>query len=147
VNRILVLVLGILVLLSSCATPTIEGIEVRDAWARPAAQGGNGAVYFVIRSSEMDEIIGVSSDVADAVEMHESQMSGDVMEMHPLHAVPLDAGKQVPFEPGGLHVMLIGLKQDLVIGNEFEITLHFKKFPDLTVNVPVRDTPAARKDH
>jgi copper(I)-binding protein len=147
VNRILVLVLGILFLLSACAAPEVEGVEVLDAWARPAAQGGNGAVYFVIHSSEMDEIIGVSSEVAEAVELHESQMSEDVMEMHPLHSVPLGAGEQVIFEPGGLHVMLIGLKQDLKVGNEFEIVLHFKNFPDLNVNVPVRDTPAAGKAH
>lgn len=146
-NRNFVYVLAILLLLSGCATPATEGVEVRDAWARPASQGGNGAVYFVIHSSEADELIGVSSDVADAVEMHESKMNGDVMEMHQLKSILLHAGEQVTFEPGGLHIMLIGLKQDLKVGDEFEITLHFENDQDLTVNVPVLDTPASEHEN
>jgi hypothetical protein len=147
VKRILLSVLTIVFLLSSCAAPATEGVEVRDAWARPAAQGGNGAVYFVIRSSEADEILRVSSDVAEAVEMHESTMNGDVMEMHQLESVPLTAGEQVTFEPGGLHIMLIGLQQDLKNGDEFEITLDFKNYQELLVRVPVRDTPAFEKGY
>ena len=141
-KRILLSVLGIVFLLSGCAAPATEGVEVRDAWARSAAQAGNGAVYFVIRSSAADEILRVSSDVAEAVEMHASTMNGDVMEMHQLESVPLSAGEPVTFEPGGLHIMLIGLKQDLKAGDEIEITLHFKNYQDLPVIVPVRDTPA-----
>jgi len=141
VKRIWLSVLTIVFLLSGCAASATEGVEVRDAWARPVAQAGNGAVYFVIRSSEADEMISVSSDVAEAVEMHESRMNGDVMEMHPLHSVPLGAGELVRFEPGGLHVMLIGLKQELKVGDKIEITLHFKNLQDMQQSVPVRDTP------
>jgi copper(I)-binding protein len=140
VNQIMTLVLLIVFLLSGCVSPAGQSVEVRDAWARPAAQGTNGAVYFIVRSAEEDEIVGVSSDVADAVEMHESTMSGDVMEMHHMGTIPLDAGAELTFEPGGLHVMLIGLKQDLQPGDEFEVTFHFKTFQDLQLKVPVRDT-------
>jgi copper(I)-binding protein len=147
VNQTLVSVLAIVFLLSGCAAPATEGIEVRDAWARPAAQGGNSAVYFVIRSSEPDEMTGFSSDIAEATEMHESIMNGEVMEMHHLESVVLDAGEQVAFEPGGLHIMLINLKQDLEVGDEIALTLHFKNHQDMQLRVPVRDTPAAEQEH
>src|SRR5215211_9160687 len=140
VKRILGSALAVVILLSSCGASATKGMEVRDVWTRPAAQGGNGAVYFVIRSSEADEIVGVSSDMAEAVEIDVSMMSGDVMEMHQLESVPLGAGEQVTFEPGGLHIMLIRLKQDLKTGDEFKITLHFKSSQDLLLSVPVRDT-------
>ena len=146
VNRIWIFVLMVVFLLCSCAAPVTEGVEVRDAWARPSAQGGNGAIYFFIRSSAADELIGVASAIAEAVEMHESVMSGDVMEMHQLHLVPLPAGEEVVFEPGGLHVMLIGLKQDLKLGDAVEITLRFKNHEDLKVNVQVTDTPVVEND-
>lgn len=146
-KRILVSALAILFLLSGCAAPAAKGIEVRDAWARPAMQAGNGAVYFVIRSSGPDEIIGISSDVAEAAEMHESMMNGDVMEMHHLESVVLDAGEPVTFEPGGLHIMLVNLKQDLKTGDVFELTLQFKNFQDIQLHVPVRDTPAMKNKH
>jgi len=146
VKRITVFVLTIVFLLSSCAGQATQGVEVRDAWARPAPQGGNGAVYFTILSSEVDELVGVVSDIAEAAEMHESLMSGDVMEMHQLQSVPLEAGEEVTFEPGGLHIMLIGLKQDLKTGNEFEITLQFKNEAEIKVTIPVQDTPASEED-
>ena len=55
--------------------------------------------------------------------------------------------RKATFEPGGLHVMLVGLKQDLKTGDEIEITLHFKNYQDLPVRVPVQDTPASEHDH
>ena len=146
VNRILVFVLAIGFLLSSCAAPATEAVEVRDAWARPAAQGGNSAAYFVIRSSAADELLSVASNVAEAVEMHESKMSRDVMQMHQLASVPLGAGDDITFEPGGLHIMLIGLKQDLKAGDEIELSLRFKNHEDLKITVPVQDTPALEEN-
>ena len=148
-NRIFVSVLTIALLLNGCAAPSKAGVEVRDAWTRPAVQGGNGAIYFVIEnhSSETQEMIGVESDIAEAVEMHESKMSGDVMEMHQLESVPLGPGAEVTFEPGGLHIMLVGLKQDLNVGDEIQVTLNFSNAQDIQVTVPVQDTPASETDH
>ena len=146
-NRILVFTLVLVLLLSACAAPTAENVEVKDAWTRPATRGGNGAVYFTIRSSAAEELVGVSSDVAEAVEMHESKMSGDVMEMRQVQAVPLGAGEEMIFEPGGLHVMLVNLRQDLNAGDEIDITLHFKNYHDIPLRVPVQDTPASDHNH
>lgn len=139
-NRNIVFTLVVVLLLSSCA-PAAKEIEVYDAWARPAAQGGNGAVYFVIRSSATEELLGVSSDAAAAVEMHESTMNGDVMEMRQVQSIPLGAGEEVIFDPGGLHIMLVNLKQDLKTGDEIEITLHFKDYQDIPLHVPVQESP------
>jgi hypothetical protein len=129
-------------LLGACAPA--NGMEVHEAWARPAAQGENGAIYFVIRNQEReaDELTGVSSEIAEAVEMHESRMDGDVMQMHQLQFVPLEANAEITFEPGGLHIMLIGLKKDLKIGDEIELTLRFKNFEEINLLVPVREAPA-----
>ena len=146
-NRIVLLILAVVPLLSNCTTAAAEGIEVRDAWIRPAAKGGNGAVYFVIRSSATDEIVSISSDAAAAVEIHESRMNGDVMEMRQLESVPLAEGQEVTFEPGGMHIMLVGLQQELKAGDEIQITLHFKNYEDTRLSVPVQDTPAAEHEH
>ena len=148
-NRILGFVLAGTFLLSACTTLETGGVEVRDGWARPAAQGGNGAIYFVVEndSAETQELIGVAADVAEAIEMHESRMSGDVMEMHQLESVSLEPGEEVVFEPGGLHIMLIGLKQDLKTGDNFQITLDFANYEDIQVTVSVQDTPASESEH
>ena len=146
-NRIWVYLLAFVSLLSGCGAPVKAEMEVSNAWARPAAQGDNGAVYFVIRSSAADEIVDASSDVAEAVEIHESTMSGDVMEMHHSPSVPLRAGEAITFKPGGLHIMLVGLKQELKSGDQFEVTLHFKNHEDLKLTVVVRNGSDSQENH
>src|SRR5512134_3291348 len=93
-----VLILGLL--LSACGAQ--KGIEVDEAWIRPVQQGENGAVYFVIQnhSSQAEELTGISSDVTAAVEIHQSQMSGDVMQMHPVQSIALEPDAEIAFEPG-----------------------------------------------
>jgi len=51
--------------------------------------------------------------------------------------VELAAGHEVAFEPGGYHIMLINLKQELVAGDTFDLTLHFEHAADLTIEVKV----------
>lgn len=145
-KQVLIFAFAVLLLLSACSAE--QGIAVQGAWARPTAQGENGAIYFVIQNNtrETDELTGVSSDVAEAVEMHESKMEGDVMQMHPVETVPLQAGAKTTFKPGGLHIMLIGVKQDLKIGEEIEITLHFKNSGDIKIPVLVREPPELDDD-
>ena len=128
-----------LFLLSACGAST--GIEVSKAWMRPAAKEGNGAAYFLIqnRSDAADELTGASSDVAGAVELHESKMEGDVMQMHHAMSVPIEGNTSLEFAPGGWHVMFIGLNRDLNVGDQVELTLHFRDHEDITVTVPVQE--------
>ena len=125
-------------LVTACAPK--EGIEVRDAWIRTAPQGGNSAMYFVIRNySAHDELVGVSTEIADAAEMHESSMTNDVMQMRMVESVPLASGEDVVFESGGLHVMLVGLKEEAKVGDMVDIVLHFKNSEDIRLQVPVQE--------
>ena len=144
--RIFILILIVGILFTACGAE--KGIEIHSAWMRPAGQGENGAVYFVIHnhSSEVDELIDVSSDIAAAAEMHESKMSGDVMQMDQVESVPLKAFAEIEFAPGGLHIMLVDLKQDVRVGYEIEVVLHFKNFEEIKIIAPVRET-AAPDDH
>jgi len=142
---LLILILGTL-LLSACVTNDSHmagtDIEVENLWARSALQGGNGAVYMLLqnRSNEDDALAGASSDVAEVVEIHLSQMKSDgTMEMTKQESIALPADGEVELKPGGYHVMLIGLKQDLKAGDEFPLTLHFKNRVDMTLSVPVMD--------
>lgn len=137
---------GIL-LLSACST--VEDIEVHDAWARPVAQGNTAAAYFSLHNHTQndDELISATSTIANAVEIHESKMENNVMTMNMLSSVPLKAGDELMFEPGGLHVMLIGVKQELKIGDEFDLVLKFKYHADITVKVKVEENGGMGEDH
>ena len=115
---------------------------VKEAWARPGNAGGNGAVYFVIANptGTEDVLHSASGEIAAAIELHlsvESHEGG--MSMKPQDAVPAPAHQTVKFEPGGLHLMLIGLAQDLKPGDTFSLTLNFEKAGAMPVEVEVRE--------
>lgn len=141
----LILLAGLL--LSACASE--KGIDVHSAWMRPTPQGENAAIYFVMHnhSAAADELTSVSSDIADTIEIHETKMNGDVMEMSQLDSLPIKAFDEVKFSPGGLHLMLMDLKREVKAGEEVDVIFHFTNFEDLRVRVAVRDTPAPAEDH
>lgn len=119
-----------------------EGVEAHDYWARAAMAGGNSAAYMLIHNhgGEADALISASSDVADAVELHLSQMNSDgTMEMIQQEKIDVPADGEVELKPGSYHVMLIGLKQDLMAGSEITLTLTFEKAGEVTLTVPVKD--------
>ena len=139
-KRTLISALIVILLITACGPE--KGIEVHSAWMRPSPKGTNGGVYFELHNhaSTPDELTGITSEAAVVVEIHESKMEGDVMKMEMLTSLPIDAYADMTFEPGGLHVMLVNLHQELKMDDEFEIVLHFKDHEDITVHVIVKDT-------
>src|SRR5690349_3057570 len=116
-KRIVIVIFTMALFLSACGSTEME---VHEPWARSALQGENGVVYMILHNhSDMDDaLLSASSDVAEAVEIHESSMTDDgVMQMAPVETVSLAAGQEIEFEPGGLHIMLVNLKQDLHAGD------------------------------
>lgn len=141
-----IVLFSIFLLVAACAPR--EGIEVREAWIRTAPQGGNSALYFVIHNySADDELVGVSTEIATAAEMHESNMVDDVMQMRMVESVPLVSGEDVVFESGGLHVMLVGLKAEAKVGDMVDIVLHFKNSEDIRLQVPVQESAEEHGGH
>lgn len=119
-----------------------EGVEAHDYWIRAAMKGENTAMYMLLHnhSAESDELVGAWSDIAEAVEIHETTMDASgAMQMSPVTSVELGPDAEVYFKPGGLHMMFIGLKQDLKAGDKVRVTLHFKNHEDIVLTVPVQE--------
>jgi hypothetical protein len=102
-------------------------LTIRGAWTRPAAAGVNGAGYLTIVNSghAADRVIGAASPAAARVSIHESRVVGSVVTMRTVAAVAIPAGTSVAFRPGGLHLMLEGLKAPLKTGDSVAVTLVF----------------------
>ncbi|MCP3856572.1 MAG: copper chaperone PCu(A)C [Actinomycetia bacterium] len=64
---------------------------------------------------------------------------GGAMTMQEVASIPVAAGETVAFQPGGLHVMMLGLVEPLEVGDEFDITLTFANAGDVVVTVEVRE--------
>lgn len=118
-----------------------EGIQIEDAWARPAFEGRMSAAYFLVTNfeTEPDTLLSVESDVALVVEVHESYESEEgLMGMREVPQVYIPAQSTIRFQQGGLHIMLIQVTQTLVDGDTFFLTLNFARSGQQTVSVPVR---------
>jgi periplasmic copper chaperone A len=129
--------------LALAATFAAAQVKVEGAWARPTVPGQQGGGGFVtLTSAAGDKLVGGSTSVAQRFELHTMAMKGDVMEMRQVDGIELPAGKPVKLEPGGLHVMFIGLKQPLPLGSKVPVTLRFEKAGEMKVEFEVMSRPA-----
>ncbi len=97
---------------------------VKDAWVRgTVAQQQATGMFATVTSSAGGKLVAASSPVAGVVEIHEMAMDGNVMKMRAVAGLDLPAGKAVELRPGGYHVMLMALKQELKPGSTVPVTL------------------------
>ncbi len=130
---------------------TMVGLTVKDAWARASTPGAkNGAAYVTIMNHGMksDALIGVVSDVSAKVELHSHKNDGGVMRMRRILSVPVPAHSVAELEPGGDHIMLIGLKRQLNVGDYIMLTLRFQSGATEVLKVMVmKNSGTTKKKH
>jgi copper(I)-binding protein len=130
-------------------------IRISDVWSRPAT--GTAVIYATIHnaSAASDRLIGATSPVATHVDLHESSetkmsamsmpsggmsdmpMTGSMMSMKTLTAIPVPAGATTSLKPGGYHLML-DLRHDLRAGETVPLRLHFAHAGWIAVTATVR---------
>ena len=154
-HRIVFLIALIALLLCACSGSPGPRIEIQDPWVRAAAamgtgegdemaghqqSGSNSAAYMVIKNTgdEADRMLSVDSDIANAVELHISEMKDDIMTMHQVDGIEVPANSEAELKPGELHVMLIGLKSELNPGDIVKLTLNFEVSGAMSVDAEVR---------
>lgn len=124
--------------LSACSKA--PHVEVSDAWSGALPPTATvGATYMKIASTTPDELISAQTPIADRVEFHTTQNENGMMQMRELHALRVEPTSMLTFAPGANHMMLLGLKQPLVAGASFPMTLHFKNAGTVVVNIQVRN--------
>jgi copper(I)-binding protein len=118
------------------------GLTIENPWARPAAVGQTGVIYLTVKDTGApDRLIGVKTPLADDAQLHESKMAGNVMEMRPVQAAPVAPGQPLVLAPGGYHIMLMGLKQPLKVGDTVPVTLVFEKAGSVVATATVQRDP------
>ncbi|MBX7248144.1 MAG: copper chaperone PCu(A)C [Caulobacteraceae bacterium] len=131
----------LLAALSACAPGgRPAAVAVSDAWCRPTlGQSTTGACYVTLKASGADQLLAVETPAATDAQIHSMSMEGGVMRMAPLpEGLPLPAGESVQLQPGGDHLMLVGLVRPLSVGDRAALTLKFRNAPPVTVQASVR---------
>ena len=126
---------------SALAESATDQVSVSDAYVRavPPGQPNSASFMEITNGSSTDHaLVGGSSPAAEVLELHTHTMEGGMMRMRQIEKIDLPAGQSVKLQPGGLHVMLIGLKQNLVPDENVPITLKYEDGSEVTIEAPVR---------
>jgi copper(I)-binding protein len=137
---------GLAALARAEPTATVGAITIHDAWARASiGQAGTSAVYMTLEASggQGDRLVGAASPVAASAELHTHLIEGGVAKMRPVAALEIAPGESTVLEPGGLHIMLIGLGEKLVEGNTLPLSLTFEDSGTIELEVPIRGVGGA----
>lgn len=132
--------LAAICLIAPVVAALAEDMTVDGAWVRPSlGQTGSSALYFTIANSgpAADSLSSVEVPEAEEVQIHSTTISDGVAGMRSLTDVPLAPGAKVVFEPKSNHVMLLGLKRPLHLGDHLPAILHFKTHAPLAVDAVV----------
>lgn len=124
------------------AAPAQAGqLTVADAWARTTPPGATmGVVYFRLHngSARSDRLLKLRTSIAAGAQVHRSEIVEGMARMREVAVLHVAPGEKVEFAPGGLHVMLTGLKRPLRAGQVFELELLFEVSGPRKVRVTVR---------
>jgi copper(I)-binding protein len=120
---------------------TIGMLKISAPWARATPKGasvGGGYMKITNTGTAPDRLVGGSTDIARQFELHEMKMEGNVMKMRPVaNGIEIKPGQSVELAPSGYHVMLVGLKQQLMQGDHFKATLEFAKAGKVDVDFTI----------
>ncbi len=128
----------------ACSGEMMSTIRIDKGWIRNAPEGravSAGYMTLCNTADENDRLLTVTSSIAQSTEIHEMRR-GDAgqMQMRPLKSgLLLQPGKTVRLEPGGLHIMFIGLNGPLTPGETVALALTFERAGTIDLTLPVRD--------
>jgi copper(I)-binding protein len=124
------------------AAPALaDKLAVTDAWARTTPPGVQmGAVYFKLHNAtgKSDRLLKLRTSVAASAEVHRTEIVEGMARMREVSVLHVAPGEKLEFAPGGLHVMLMGLKGPLKEGQVFALELVFEVAGPQKVTVTVR---------
>lgn len=129
----------------ACAgEPSRTGQSADHLFARPAEAGATGGAYLTVYNHDTVavQLVGASSPVARAVEVHETTQHEGMAHMMARPTITIPARDALAMKPGGVHLMLVQLNRALVVGDTVPVTLRFARDgapqDSLLVRIPVR---------
>ncbi len=132
------------------AAGAADDIGVKDPYARAVPPGQPNSAAFLGLSNNgaaSHALVGAKSTAADVVELHTHLMEGGMMKMRRVPRIEVPAGQTVSLQPGGLHLMLIGLKQPLKPENPIDLTLVFEDDSTQELRIPVKTVESTMMKH
>jgi periplasmic copper chaperone A len=133
------IIFGIMSAYAEAPSVSLGSLTLTNYWVRPSTGRPNTAAYTTITNhgTQHDKLVKAVCIHANTVEIHEHIEENGVMKMRPVVGF-VEVGKEpVVMKPGGLHIMLMGLKDSFKNQEVIPITLHFEKAGAIDLKFPV----------
>ena len=118
-----------------------SSLMIEDAFAiASSGHGKNSSAYLSIHnhSPNNDYLIDAKTNVAAITSIHNHINDKGIMKMRAVKQIAIPANGSIKLQPGGFHIMLMGLKKPLREGDKFDLTLIFKKAGTVLCSVLVK---------
>src|SRR5262249_5944436 len=127
--------------MATAETYSAGGLEIVSPWARATPKGSTvtaGYLTITNKGNEVDRLIGGSAAPASRFEVHDTITENGVGRMRQVKSLEIKPGQTIEFKPGGMHVMIMGLKQSLSQGQTLKGTLVFEKAGTVAIEFAVQ---------
>lgn len=118
-----------------------DSIRIENAYIRTMPPGQKVTAMFVELhndSAQSHKLVAATSDASEHVELHEHIKVDGMMRMQQVESIAIPAKTMTALKPGGYHIMLINLKQNLTIGQKVPVTLRFEDDSSVPLQVEVK---------
>lgn len=142
VGAAIVLVGGI----AAAETYSAGGLQIASPWARATPKGSTvtaGYLTITNKGTETDRLVGGSAEMAARLEVHETVTEDGVGRMRQVKNLEIKPGQTIELKPGGMHVMLVGLKKPISQGQTIKGTLVFEKAGTVAIEFAVQPPGAS----
>jgi copper(I)-binding protein len=121
-------------------------LHIGHPWSRATPKGaqvGGGYLSITNNGTTSDRLVGGSTPVAKAFELHQMSNENGVMKMRAVEGgLEIKPGETVTLKPGGYHIMFVGLSKPLTEGERVSATLEFAKAGKVQVEFAVESMGA-----
>jgi len=120
-----------------------NGIVVKNPYTVASKAGQMSVVYLIIvnNNDQPDTLLSALADTSIVAEtqLHTYIQEGDKGKMVHVENIPVPANGTVELKPGGYHIMLMGLKKDINVGDTVDVVLHFKNAGDIAIKAVAQE--------
>lgn len=127
---------------AATVTKAADAVKAENPFVRAVPPGQpNSAAFMVLNNSSAvaHQVVSATSPVANTVELHTHTNNNGVMEMRQIPQIDVPANGKAVLAPGGLHIMLIELRQELKAGESVAVTLTFEDGSTAVVDAPIQE--------
>jgi len=132
-----------LVVLAACGENDAN-ISVTDVWLRATPGSANasaGYAHIANSGNGSDRLLSVTTAAAGMAHVHKSAEQDGIMTMSMVDALEIPAKGAVDLKPGSYHIMLMGVRKPLNVGDNVEMTFTFERAGKIVV--PAKVAPLA----